>query len=88
MLCFNLGARDDTQRYLSDDKPMTGDSHCPVEVRPSREDTPFTVSADGQVNYTLTGRNVVQIKKAEVCTTIIKTKSQSFYDVLRHKLSK
>jgi len=59
-----------------------------VEVRPSREDTPFTVSADGQDNYTLTGRNVVQIKKAEVCTTIIKTKSQSFYDVLRHKLSK
>ena len=59
-----------------------------VEVRPSREDTPFTVSADGQDNFTLTGRNVVQIKKAEVCTTIIKTKPQSFYDVLRHKLSK
>lgn len=59
-----------------------------VEVKPSREDTPFTVSADGQDNYTLTGKNVVQIKKAEVCTTIIKTKPQSFYDVLRHKLSK
>ena len=59
-----------------------------VEVRPSREDTPFMVSADGQDNFTLTGRNVVQIKKAEVCTTIIKTKPQSFYDVLRHKLSK
>ena len=59
-----------------------------VEVRPSREDTPFMVSADGQDNFTLTGRNVVQIKKAKVCTTIIKTKPQSFYDVLRHKLSK
>ena len=59
-----------------------------VEVRPSREDTPFMVSADGQDNFTLTGRNAVQIKKAEVCTTIIKTKPQSFYDVLRHKLSK
>ena len=59
-----------------------------VEVRPSREDTPFMVSADGQDNFTLTGRNIVQIKKAEVCTTIIKTKPQSFYDVLRHKLSK
>ena len=59
-----------------------------VEVRPSREDTPFTVSADGQDNFTLTGRNVVQIRKADVCTTIIKTKPQSFYDVLRHKLSR
>lgn len=59
-----------------------------VEVRPSREDTPFTVSADGQDNFTLTGKNVVQIRKADVCTTIIKTKPQSFYDVLRHKLSK
>lgn len=59
-----------------------------VEVRPSREDTPFTVSADGQDNHTLTGKNVVQIRKASVCTTIIKTKPQSFYDVLRHKLSR
>ncbi|MBR5122114.1 MAG: NAD(+)/NADH kinase [Anaerotignum sp.] len=59
-----------------------------VEVNPSREDTPFTVSADGQDNFTLTGRNVVQIGKADVCTTIIKTKPQSFYDVLRHKLSR
>lgn len=59
-----------------------------VEVRPSREDTPFTVSADGQDNFTLTGKSVVQIRKADVCTTIIKTKPQSFYDVLRHKLSK
>ena len=59
-----------------------------VEVRPSREDTPFMVSADGQDNFTLTGRNVVQIRKAEACTTIIKTKPQSFYDVLRHKLSR
>lgn len=59
-----------------------------VEVKPSRSDTPFTVSADGQDNFTLTGTNVVQIRKADVCTTIIKTKPQSFYDVLRHKLSK
>ena len=59
-----------------------------VEVYPSREDTPFTVSADGQDNHTLTGKNVVQIRKAKVCTTIIKTKPQSFYDVLRHKLSR
>ena len=59
-----------------------------VEVKPSRPDTPFTVSADGQDNFTLTGTNVVQIRKADVCTTIIKTKPQSFYDVLRHKLSK
>lgn len=59
-----------------------------VEINPSREDTPFTISADGQDNKTLMGKNVVQIRKAAVCTTIIKTKPQSFYDVLRHKLSK
>lgn len=59
-----------------------------VEVKPSREGTPFTVSADGQDNFTLMGKNVVQIRKAKVWTTIIKTKPQSFYDVLRHKLSK
>lgn len=67
---------------------VSADDVITVEVKPSREDTPFTVSADGQDNYTLTGKNVVQIRKADVCTTIIKTKPQSFYDVLRHKLSR
>ena len=67
---------------------LSADDVVTVEIKPSREDTPFTVSADGQDNHTLTGRNVVQIRKADVCTTIIKTKPQSFYDVLRHKLSK
>lgn len=67
---------------------VSADDVVTVEVNPSREDTPFTVSADGQDNFTLTGKNVVQIRKADVCTTIIKTKPQSFYDVLRHKLSK
>lgn len=67
---------------------VSADDVVTVEVKPSREDTPFTVSADGQDNYTLTGKNVVQIRKADVCTTIIKTKPQSFYDVLRHKLSR
>lgn len=67
---------------------VSADDVVTVEVKPSREDTPFTVSADGQDNYTLTGKNVVQVRKADVCTTIIKTKPQSFYDVLRHKLSR
>ena len=65
---------------------VSADDVVTVEVKPSREDTPFTVSADGQNNFTLTGQNVVQIRCADVCTTIIKTKPQSFYDVLRHKL--
>lgn len=66
---------------------VSADDVITVEVKP-REDTPFTVSADGQNNITLQGNNVVQIRRAEVCTTIIKTKPQSFYDILRHKLSK
>lgn len=67
---------------------VSADDVVTVEVNPSREDTPFTISADGQDNLTLTGKNVVQIRRAEECTTIMKTKVQSFYDVLRHKLSK
>lgn len=67
---------------------VSADDVVTVEINPSREDTPFTVSADGQDNKTLMGKNVVQIRKAPVCTTIIKIKPQSFYDVLRHKLSK
>lgn len=67
---------------------VSADDVVTVEVKPGREDTPFTVSADGQDNHILTGKSVVQIKKADVCTTIIKTKPQSFYDVLRHKLSR
>lgn len=35
VLCFYLGARVGTQRYLGDDKPMKGDSHCLVEMRTS-----------------------------------------------------
>ena len=58
-----------------------------VEINP-REDTAFTISADGQESWSLTGKKVVQIRKAKVYTTIIKTNSQNFYDVLRHKLSK
>lgn len=67
---------------------VSADDVVTVEVNPNREDTPFTISADGQDNKTVTGKNVVQIRRAEVCTTIIKTKPQSFYEVLRHKLSK
>lgn len=66
---------------------VSADDVVTVEVNPNREDTPFTISADGQDNKTLQGKNVVQIRRAKVCTTIIKTKPQSFYDILRHKLS-
>ncbi|HIY03974.1 MAG TPA: NAD(+)/NADH kinase [Candidatus Anaerotignum merdipullorum] len=58
-----------------------------VEVNP-REETDFTVSADGQDAWTLQGKNVVQVKKAEEYASIIKINPQSFYDVLRHKLSR
>lgn len=66
---------------------VSADDVVTVEINPNREDTPFTISADGQDNKTLQGKNVVQIRRAKVCTTIIKTKPQSFYDILRHKLS-
>lgn len=66
---------------------VSADDVVTVEVNP-RGDTAFTVSADGQESWTLTGKNVVQICRAKENTTIIKTNSQNFYDVLRHKLSR
>lgn len=66
---------------------VSADDVVTVEINP-REDTAFTISADGQDSWSLTGKKVVQIRRAPVYTTIIKTNSQNFYDVLRHKLSK
>lgn len=66
---------------------VSADDVVTVEINP-REDTEFTISADGQESWSLTGKKVVQIRRAPVYTTIIKTNAQNFYDVLRHKLSK
>lgn len=66
---------------------VSADDVVTVEINP-REDTAFTISADGQESWSLTGKKVVQICRARVYTTIIKTNSQNFYDVLRHKLSR
>ena len=66
---------------------ISADDVVTVEVNP-REDTSFTVSADGQDGWSLTGKTAVQIRRAKEHTTIIKTNYQSFYDVLRHKLSR
>lgn len=66
---------------------VSADDVVTVEVNP-REDTAFTISADGQESWSLTGKKVVQIRRARVYTTIIKTNPQNFYDVLRHKLSR
>lgn len=66
---------------------VSADDVVTVDVNP-REDTAFTISADGQESWSLTGKKVVQIRRARVYTTIIKTNPQNFYDVLRHKLSR
>lgn len=66
---------------------VSADDVVTVEINP-REETAFTISADGQESWSLTGKKVVQIRRAKVYTTIIKTNSQNFYDVLRHKLTR
>lgn len=66
---------------------VSAEDSVTVEINP-REDTAFTVSADGQEAWTLKGKKVVQVKCAKVHATIIKTTPQSFYDVLRKKLSR
>lgn len=66
---------------------VSADDVVTVEINP-REEADFTVSADGQDAWTLTGKKVVQVKKAREYASIIKTNPQSFYDVLRQKLSR
>lgn len=48
----------------------------------------YNLTADGQEHIPLTGVSVIEIAKAKNSVTIMKTKEQNFYDVLRHKLSK
>lgn len=66
---------------------VSADDVITVEINP-REDATFTVSADGQENWTMEGKSVVQIRRSKDYTTIMKTNAQGFYDVLRHKLSR
>lgn len=66
---------------------VSADDAITVEVC-TRSDEDFTVSADGQNTMTLKRKNVVQIKKSNFYTTIIKTKHLGFYDVLRQKLAR
>lgn len=44
------------------------------------------LSADGQYSMPLSCDNVVRIERSEYYTTIIKTKQEGFYDILRDKL--
>jgi len=66
---------------------VSAEDRIKVCVNP-REDSMFTVSADGQNSHSLQGQNAVEIYKANVSVKVIKTNSQSFYEVLRHKLSR
>ncbi len=66
---------------------VSADDVVTLEVNP-REETAFTVSADGQEGWSLSGKTTIHIEKAKVFASIMKTNTQSFYDVLRHKLGR
>ena len=66
---------------------VSAEDKITVEVS-SRGNEDFIVSTDGQRSMSLKSRNVVQIKKSQYFTTIMKTKQVSFYDVLREKLGR
>ncbi len=66
---------------------VSADDVVTVEANP-REDTIYTVTADGQEAWDMKGKHVIQVKRSEYDTTIIKTAHQSFYDVLRQKLAR
>lgn len=65
---------------------ISAEDEVRVEVHP-RENASYTVSADGQDTHFVTGASSICIRKAEKSAIIVKTKQQSFYEVLRHKLS-
>lgn len=54
----------------------------------TRANEDFIVSADGQTALTLKRKNLIQIKKSQLETMIIKTSKHSFYEVLRNKLAR
>ena len=58
-----------------------------VEIN-AKDGNEFAINGDGQENYILSGKHSIEILKADTCVTIIKTNTQSFYHVLRYKLSK
>ena len=66
---------------------VSADDVITVEVC-TRADEDFIVSADGQVVMSLKRKNVVQVRKAQHHTTIMKTNNLGFYDVLRQKLAR
>lgn len=66
---------------------VSADDKITIEINP-KEDIPFAISADGQENYNLEGKVVVTIEKSQYSTTIMKTNSQGFYEILRRKLGR
>lgn len=49
-------------------------------------DSEISMSIDGQINFVIKGSTVINVRKSEHCTTIIKTNDISFYDILRKKI--
>lgn len=66
---------------------ISAEDKITVEVF-NRGEEDFVISTDGQRSMSLKRRNVVQVKKSQYFTTIMKTNPVSFYDVLREKLGK
>ncbi len=66
---------------------ISAEDKITVEVF-NRGEEDFVISTDGQRSMSLKRRNVVQVKKSQYFTTIMKTHPVSFYDVLREKLGK
>lgn len=66
---------------------VSADDKIRLEID-DRGGTAFAISADGQENRSLDGIYSIEIQKSPEIVPIIKTNYKSFYDILRHKLSK
>lgn len=66
---------------------VSADDKIVIEINP-KEDIPFAISADGQENYSMEGKAVVTIEKSQYSTSIMKTNTQGFYEILRRKLGR
>ncbi|SDE51307.1 NAD+ kinase [Desulfuromonas thiophila] len=67
-------------------RPIIVSDNAVIQIRMAFDSERVFCTADGQVGMALQGRDVVEIRKAEMCTHLIKSASKNYFEVLRAKL--
>jgi NAD+ kinase len=64
---------------------IVSDTAC-IRIEMKLRDQDVVLTADGQVGMALEAGDVVEIRKADRCTRLIKSPSKEYFEVLRTKL--